>query len=144
MIPMSETHVSAVADLEKVCFPDPWSENSIRGELNNPLSLWLVAMEEDHLLGYVGSQTVAGESDMLNLAVSPQARRRGIGEALIRTLSERLAEQGSTAILLEVRESNHAAISLYEKMGFFHVGTRPNYYFHPRENAWIMRKELKK
>ena len=68
---MNANHVGQVAALEKVCFADPWSEASIAGELGNPLSLWLVAMEQDAVLGYVGSQSVLGEGDMMNLAVTP-------------------------------------------------------------------------
>ena len=68
---MSQRHVAQVAALEKVCFSAPWSENSIVYELSNPLSLWVVAVEGDKLVGYVGSQMVLGEADMMNLAVSP-------------------------------------------------------------------------
>ena len=63
---MGERHVTQVAELEKLCFHDPWSEKSIAGELNNLLSLWVVAVEDDRVVGYVGSQTVCGESDMMN------------------------------------------------------------------------------
>ena len=80
---MNSTHVSEVAELEKMCFSAPWSEKSVASELENPLSLWLVATEQDRVLGYVGSQTVLGESDMMNLAVDPDFRRQGIGEALV-------------------------------------------------------------
>ena len=138
---MDETHIPAVAEMEKLCFSDPWSVNSITSELNNPLSLWLVAMDGDKLVGYVGSQSVLGWSDMMNLAVLPEYRRQGVGEALVSELIKKLKEQKNTCLTLEVRVSNNPAIGLYEKMGFVQVGRRPNYYHSPREDAWIMRKE---
>ena len=141
IIPMNETHVPAVAALEKCCFCDPWSEKSVAGELSNDLSLWLVAVEEGEVAGYVGSQTVLGETDMMNVAVSPDHRRRGIAERLITALVEALRERGSHCLTLEVRASNAPAIGLYEKLGFSQVGRRPNYYRNPREDALILRKE---
>ena len=140
-VPMNESHVSAIAELEKLCFSDPWSAATIASELNNTLSLWLVAMEDDKLVGYVGSQTVLGEGDMMNLAVSPDYRRRGIGEGLVEALVAALAEKGATRLALEVRASNVPAIGLYEKLGFCVAGRRKNYYRNPKEDALIMRKE---
>jgi len=139
---MNEQHVAAVAEMEKLCFPVPWSESSVRNELFNPLSLWLVALHEGQVVGYIGSQRAGGESDVMNLAVHPQFRNRGIAIRLIEALQVKLIEQGNAALLLEVRKSNVPAIKLYEKMGFLTVGVRPNYYFSPREDAIIMRKEL--
>ena len=141
VVPMRRCHVPQVAALEKVCFSDPWSEQSVAGELSNPLSVWLVCVEKDRVLGYVGSQTVLGETDMMNVAVSPDARRRGIGEKLILELVERLRERDSHCLTLEVRATNAPAIALYEKLGFTQVGRRPNYYRNPKEDALILRKE---
>ena len=138
---MDETHVADVAELEKVCFSDPWSEKSISSELCNPLSLWMVAVDEGKVVGYVGSQSVLGWSDMMNLAVSPDYRRRGIGEKLVVMLVEELRNRKNTCLTLEVRVSNLSAIALYEKLGFAAVGKRPNYYHNPKEDALIMRKE---
>ncbi len=139
---MTGAHVTPIAQLEKLCFSDPWSEKSIETELSCRLSCWLVATEGDTLLGYVGSQTVIDESDMMNIAVHPDHRRRGIAEALIAALEERLRERGSKALTLEVRASNEPAIKLYEKLGFQQVGLRKNYYRNPKEDARILRKEL--
>lgn len=141
-VPMSHAHVEAIAELEKVCFSDPWSVKSVESELNNPLSLWLVALDGDIVAGYIGSQTVLGEGDMMNLAVSPDYRRKGIGEGLVNALVAALSEKGATRRLaLEVRASNTPAIALYEKLGFAVAGRRPNYYRNPKEDALIMRKE---
>ena len=141
-VPMREAHVAAVAEIEKLCFSDPWSENSVRYELTNPLSFWLVALEGDRVAGYVGSQTVLDEADMMNIAVHPDFRRRGIAQSLVEGLVANLAEKNVRCLTLEVRASNAPAISLYEKLSFAQVGRRPNYYRNPREDALILRKEF--
>ncbi|MDY6180814.1 MAG: ribosomal protein S18-alanine N-acetyltransferase [Candidatus Faecousia sp.] len=138
---MTAGEVSQVAELEKLCFTLPWSEKSVAGELENPLALWLVAMEGDSLAGYVGSQTVMDETDMMNLAVAPQFRRQGVGEALVNALVASLKERGSRCLTLEVRDSNEAARALYAKLGFVEIGRRREYYRDPREDALILRKE---
>ena len=138
---MTLVHVAQVAALEKICFSDPWSEKSVAGELDNPLSLWLVALEGGTVLGYVGSQTVLGESDMMNVAVHPAQRRRGIAERLVTELVQALKARESHCLTLEVRASNEPAQKLYEKLGFLPVGRRPRYYHNPREDALILRKE---
>ena len=138
---MKPAHVAQIAALEKLCFSDPWSENSISSELRNDLALWLVALDDDNVVGYVGSQTAAGETDMMNIAVHPDHRRRGIAEILIDCLIWELKNRGSTSLSLEVRASNEPAKALYEKLGFVQVGLRKNYYRNPREDALILRKE---
>lgn len=135
-------HVTQVAALERLCFADPWSEKSIASELNNPLALWLVAVEEEEVVGYIGSQTVPDESDMMNVAVHPDHRRRGIAEALVTALCDALKERGSVSLTLEVRSSNEPAKAMYEKLGFGLAGRRPNYYRNPKEDALILRKIL--
>ena len=141
---MNASHVPQIAELEKVCFADPWSVTSIETELTSRLSLWFVAMEGDKVVGYVGSQTVIDESDVMNIAVHPDFRRQGIGEALLETLADALREKGSRGLTLEARVSNTPAVSLYEKAGFRQVGLRKNYYRNPKEDALILRKELEK
>ena len=138
---MNKDHVSQIARLEAQCFSDPWSEKSIASELENPLSLWLVAEENGQVLGYVGSQTVLDESDMMNVAVDPRFRRQGIARALIETLIAELAKMGSRCLRLEVRVSNENARALYERMGFQQLGLRKNYYHNPKEDALILGKE---
>lgn len=141
IVRMDHAHVEQIAQIEKLCFSDPWSENSIGCELTNPLSLWLVALEAGAVVGYVGSQSVLGEADMMNLAVHPQYRRLGIARKLVLELIEQLKAQGSHILVLEVRASNEPAIQLYTELGFTQIGRRPNYYFKPREDALILRKE---
>lgn len=140
IVPMEEKHVPQVAELEKICFSDPWSERSVASELTNPLSLWLVAVEGETVAGYIGSQTVEGETDMMNVAVHPDHRRQGIGEKLILALVKALKEKDSHSLTLEVRASNEPAKKLYEKLGFSQVGLRKNYYRNPKEDACILQK----
>lgn len=138
---MDETHVSQVAHLEKLCFSCPWNERAVASELENPLSLWIVAVEENIVTGYVGSQSVMGEADMMNLAVLPECRRKGIAEKLVRNLIQELSRNDVSSLTLEVRVSNVSAIALYEKLGFSEIGRRPGYYRNPREDALILKKE---
>ncbi len=142
IVKMRREHIAAVAEMERQCFSDPWSEKSVASELDNPLSLWLVAETEGEVAGYVGSQTVLDSADMMNLAVSPNFRRQGIAERLVNGLMEALGEKGVKSLLLEVRISNEPAKRLYQKLGFEIVGKRPGYYEKPREDALILRKEL--
>ena len=142
---MNSSHVRQVAELEKICFgTEAWSEKSVASELENELSLWLVAREDDRVAGYVGSQTVMGETDMMNVAVHPDLRRQGVGQMLVNALVEELKAKGSHCLMLEVRASNVPAIGLYKQLGFSQVGLRKNYYRNPREDALILRKEWEK
>lgn len=142
--PMEAEQLAQIAALETFCFSDPWPESILAHELQNPLSLWLCAMDGDIVTGYIGSQTVLGESDMMNVAVHPDYRRHGIGRALVLALCEALKKQMlATSLTLEVRDSNLPAIALYASLGFEQIGLRKNYYQHPKEDARILRKELK-
>ena len=140
--PMGAAHAAQIAVLERETFSLPWDEASIRAELDNPLSLWLVAAEGETVLGYVGSQTCFDDTDILNVAVRSDCRRRGIAEALMRELDRLLPLRGAERITLEVRASNDPAIRLYEKLGYARVGLRKGYYEKPREDAVIMQRDL--
>ena len=143
IVKMNEAHVASVAAIEKECFGvDAWSEKSVASELTNQLSLWLVAVDGDRVAGYVGSQTVCDETDMMNVAVTADYRRQGLGENLVLALVEELKAMGSQCLTLEVRDSNTPARTLYEKLGFQQIGLRKNYYRNPKEDAYILRKEF--
>jgi len=140
---MEMSHIPAIASLEAAHFSAPWDEASIRAELENPLALWLAAVDKSGaVLGYVGSQSCFEDADILNVCVRPEARRRGLAEALMTELERRLIPKGVEKITLEVRASNEPAIRLYEKLGYSQVGNRKNYYEKPREDALILQKSL--
>ena len=141
IVEMNANHVPQVAELEKMCFHDPWSEASVASELGNPLSLWLVAVDGEKVVGYVGSQTVMDMTDMMNIAVHPDFRRRGVAKMLVERLVDALKSRQSRCLMLEVRTSNTGAQLLYEILGFVQVGIRKNYYRNPKEDALILRKE---
>ena len=142
IVKMNEAHVASVAAIEKECFGvDAWSEKSVASELTNKLSLWLVALDGDRVAGYVGSQTVCDETDMMNVAVTADYRRQGMGEKLVLALVKELKTMGSQCLTLEVRDSNTPARTLDEKLGFQQIGLRKNYYRNPKEDAYILRKE---
>ena len=140
IVRMNESHVAAVAELERQNFSEPWPEIAVRSELTNKLALWLVALDGEEVVGYVGSQTVLQEADMMNIVVADTHRRRGIARALVEELIRQL---DAYQLSLEVRSSNAPAIALYEALGFVQVGLRKNYYRKPKEDALILRKEWK-
>ena len=141
IVKMTADYVPQVAQLEQLCFSAPWSENAIAGELKNPLSCWLVAVDGEKVCGYVGSQAVLSEADMMNIAVCPSCRRQGVARRLVEQLIAELKNAGNYQLTLEVRASNAPAIALYEQLGFQQVGRRPKYYTKPTEDALILRKE---
>lgn len=141
ILPMSSADTALVAELEKKCFSMPWSEKAIASEQQNPLSLWLVAVVDGQFAGYIGSQSVIDEADVMNVAVDDAFRRMGIASALVSALVTELSMRGVHSLTLEVRASNDVAKSLYAKLGFVQVGRRPNYYSAPKEDALILRKE---
>lgn len=141
IVPMTEEHTPQVAQLETLCFSDPWPLAAVESELENELSYWLVAVEQEQVVGYVGSQTVLGEADIMNVAVHPGHRRKGIAVRLLNRLQSDLSGAGVYSLTLEVRASNDPAIGLYQGLGYVQVGRRPGYYRNPKEDALILRKE---
>lgn len=139
---MKQEDVPQIAALERLCFSDPWSETSISSELENELSLWLVAETDGRIDGYIGSQAVPPDCDIMNLAVAPAARRRQLGRLLLQSLIDALHRRGIERLFLEVRPSNLPARALYDAFGFERVGVRKGYYVNPTEDALILRKEL--
>jgi len=129
---------SAVERVEKLCFSVPWSRESFWQEAANENTLYLVACEDEKVIGYVGCWISFGEAQITNVAVEPEQCGAGLGRQLLTELFKRLKEKGVTAVTLEVRPSNVPALALYARMGFKDVGRRPHYYTDNGEDAIIM------
>jgi ribosomal-protein-alanine N-acetyltransferase len=139
---MQEQDIAAVAAMEQMIFSSPWSEKSFRDALQSEENIYLVA-EEEQIAGYCGIWISYETADLCNMAVMPEYRRRQIGEALLLEGINRAAKRQVQSLLLEVRQSNQAAIGLYEKIGFQKIGIRKNYYRLPQEDAVLMQYAIK-
>lgn len=137
IIPMQQSHIDAVAALERACFSEPWSAAALAEELSNPHAVFRVAVEGDTLLGYVGMHHLVDEGFITNVAVSQDARRRGVARALLAELSAYGREHSLYRITLEVRVGNTPARTLYEAEGYTLDGVRPHFYRAPTEDAAI-------
>ena len=143
IVPMTADHLDEVAELERVCFTTPWSRNMLAEELDNYLSAFLVALDDnDKVAGYAGLQAVLDEGYITNVAVRPDCRRQGIAGKLMQVFLDFAKGNHLAFLSLEVRASNYDAIALYGSRGFRSVGRRKNYYEHPREDAIIMTKKF--
>ena len=138
---MSREHLSEVASIEEMSFSLPWSLESLELMLTEQASA-LVALEDGRVLGYVGMMCVLDEGQIINVAVHPDARRRGVGRTLMQAAQAYAKERGIVFLSLEVRESNIAARSLYSSLGWEEQGIRKGFYSHPVENACVMTKSI--
>lgn len=143
ILKMLSCDAEKIAELEKFCFSSPWSENALIEEIENPSAHFLVCKKGNEIIGYIGCIFVCDEGSITNVAVFPTHRKMGAASALIRALCADAKEKNITSLFLEVRKSNYAAISLYEKCGFSVVGERKNFYSAPTEDALIMKTDLK-
>lgn len=137
---MTSAHIDGVCKIEEACFAHPWSRQSVESELANENSVFIVAVEGEKVIGYIGMSVVIDEGYIFNVAVNADFRRKGVGTALINELVTYGKKNDLCFITLEVRESNQGAISLYSDFGFIKVGERKNYYSDPAENAILMTK----
>jgi ribosomal-protein-alanine N-acetyltransferase len=131
--------LGAIAEIEAVSFPDPWSYHMFRAHLGD---LFMVAEDGDTPGGYLVGMVVGAEAEILNVAVAPMHRGRGIGRALVTAALDACETRGVQSVYLEVRVSNVAARRLYAGSGFREMGRRRGYYDHPREDAVVMRRDL--
>jgi ribosomal-protein-alanine N-acetyltransferase len=138
---MSREHLCEVAQIENLCFSDPWSVESLELMLGDQAT-GLVAIEDGKLLGYVGMIWVLDEGQIVNVATHPDSRRRGVGRALMSAIEQLAKDRGIVFLSLEVRESNIAARSLYSSLGWVECGIRKNFYSKPTENACVMTKSI--
>lgn len=131
--------VEDIYEIEKLCFPDPWSIDSLEYELEeNPRAFYIVAELDGQVVGYAGLWWIEDEGHITNVAVKPGYRNRRIGEGIISVMIDFTSKEGIRHHTLEVRRSNDPAIGLYEKFGFRTEGVRKRYYRNNGEDALIM------
>ena len=134
---MTEDDIKSIAELEKECFSEPWSETSLRDELTNETARFYVLRDGNNLLGYIGANNICNEVYITNVAVNSECRGKGYGKILVNHLIKQSEAERAFFITLEVRKSNENAIKLYEKCGFKLIGERKNFYSKPTEDALI-------
>jgi len=132
------SHLAQIEALEEVCFSCPWTASQLQNMMEDEKAAFLVAVEGDAVAGYAAFTSVLDEGYIANVAVSPDHRRRGLGDALVRALADEARRRQLSFLTLEVRESNAPARALYEKHGYKAVGLRKNYYEKPTESAILM------
>lgn len=135
---MEKGDVPRMAELEKLCFPTPWSAKALAGELKNDVAHYLVLERDGIVVGYAGSWIMYDEAHITNVAVDPNCRRQGLGMRIMRAMMELAVSLDATRMTLEVREHNYGAQALYAKCGFLKAGIRPGYYSDTGEDALIL------
>lgn len=136
---MRPEDIDGVWEVEKSCFPDPWSREAFEVELSglNPTVYFVAEAPDGRVCGYMGVWHILDEGHVTNVAVHSDYRRLGIGRRLVETVLEDGRAKGLRAFTLEVRVSNEAAKSLYQGLGFEPAGVRRRYYS-DGEDALIM------
>ena len=135
---MREADAEDVSKIEAEAFSRPWSKKGFLDAINQENTIFLIAEENEKILGYVGMYVSLDEGEITNVAVAPEARRQGVGQALIEKMKQEAETKSVTRIILEVRVSNDAAIRLYQRNGFVNCGIRKGFYDFPKEDAYIM------
>jgi ribosomal-protein-alanine N-acetyltransferase len=143
---MMAADLDRVTEIERGGFKHPWSRELLARELSQAWSHVLLAVEgegrDERTLGYVVFWLVHDEVHVLNLGTAPEARRRGVGRALMEEAHATGRRRNASVSTLEVRRSNAPAIALYRGLGYREVGVRPNYYAEEREDALVMLLDL--
>ena len=142
---MKEKDLPYVLEVENLSFPNPWHEMTFIGEIHNePLSSAFVIVHrlQKKVIGYIIFWHIKEQVQISNIAIHPDFRRMGIAEAVLKQVLSQIQMEGSKLVTLEVRPSNLAARSLYNKLGFDVLGLRENYYHDPSEPALVMCKQL--
>lgn len=134
---MTPEDVPVISRLEEETFSMPWSASSFLEMISKEDARYYVAEKDGKILGGCGVLMIAGEGNITNVVIAPEARNQGIGTAMLRHLMAEGDQEGLTAYTLEVRISNVAAIHVYEKLGFESAGLRPGFYEKPVEDAII-------
>ena len=140
---LTAAHLAQVAELEQLCFADPWSEKALELLLGDG-AYGAVCLQEGRVMAYGGVLWAPFEGQITNIATHPNARRCGMGAAVLEHLIAVAIERGCEQLSLEARVSNTPAISLYERYGFEKMGLRRGFYKHPTEDAYVMCLSLDK
>ena len=142
--PAEEGDIAQVAAIEKNCFADPWTEDSFRRLLGGEPAICLVAVfpPDPRVRGYIIGFSVDEDAEVLNVAVEPESRGKGLAGQMLDAVLIELARRGVANAYLEVRESNKAARALYGAKGFREIGRRQGYYRRPVEDALVLRRIL--
>ena len=138
---MKDADLPAVHEIEILSFSNPWSDATFRGEIQNKgisFPMVIVRDPDARVAGYIIYWQIQDEVQINNVAVHPDFRGKGIGEAAMRLVLKEIREKGAMFVTLEVRVSNTAATRLYEKLGFEILGSRKGYYTNPVEDAYVM------
>lgn len=131
--------IEQICEIEKEAFPTPWSAEAFYNELvNNHFAYYLVLESNGEILGYGGMWTIMDEAHVTNIAIRKSFQGMKLGEKLLSRLKDQAFTLGIRRMTLEVRVSNNVAKGLYEKLGFYSVGTRKGYYTDNHEDALIM------
>jgi ribosomal-protein-alanine N-acetyltransferase len=136
------THLTDILNIEGVSFPSPWGRESFEHEVRNPLSRFWGILSDHGLIAYICFWVAAGEIHLMNIAVHPEMRKRGLGRLLMDKLVQTGVGEGVRKMWLEVRPSNEAARALYSGIGFIEVGRRRRYYTDTGEDAIVMARTL--
>ena len=146
----NDDEMGDVAELHALCFEPGWSADEILRLARRPgASVWLAREEgrgRDRPLGFLILSQVADEAEIVSVGVAPRARRKGVGDALVRLAIRTAQRERAHALFLEVDENNAAAVALYRRLGFTQVGERTGYYKHgeaPASRALVMRLALR-
>jgi len=138
---MRESDLAAIGEIEALSFSNPWSDNTFLGEIQNTsvsFPMVVVRRPGDEVVGYIVFWHIRDDVQVNNIAVHPECRGLGLGEAMMRFAIAKVREAGAAFVTLEVRRSNTPAMTLYRKLGFEIMGTRKNYYTKPDEDALVM------
>ncbi len=138
---MTADDIPQIAELEALCFSEPWSQKALSESLDAG-TLFFVAQKDNEVIGYIGISVIAGEGYITNVAVFPKHRKMGVASALLNRVLKLRLEMPLEFVSLEVRASNGAAISLYNKLGFLECGRRKGFYRNPTEDAIIMTRRF--
>ena len=139
---MEREHLSGVAELERLCFSSPWSEQALELLLRQDEAIGFVAVQNGAVLAYGGMLMTPFDAQITNVAVHPDARRRGLGRQIFAALLKEASARALESLTLEVRASNLPAIALYESMGLVCLGKRKRFYTAPIEDALVMGIQL--